>query len=116
VQTDIRVFHYHSIDENEMLALMRTSDLAIVPASSVMIETLSQKMVVISGYYIKNQKKAYAAALNDQLIFGIGDFFKFTKQLLEKKLFEIENKITNGELVHARIGSDKLVNAFKSLT
>lgn len=116
VQTDTRVSYHHSIDENEMLALMRTSDLAIVPASSVMIEALSQKMVVISGYYIENQKKAYAAALNDQLIFGIGDFFNFTKQLLKEKLFEIKNKITRGELVHARIGSDKLVNAFKSLT
>jgi UDP-2,4-diacetamido-2,4,6-trideoxy-beta-L-altropyranose hydrolase len=114
-QSDQRVTHYHSIDENEMCSLMRKSDLAIVPASSIIIEALSQKMIVISGYYVENQKKAYSTILKTKLIFGIDDFSNFSEKILENKLTDIKNEIAKGKLINADVGSDKLLDVFKSL-
>jgi UDP-2,4-diacetamido-2,4,6-trideoxy-beta-L-altropyranose hydrolase len=116
IQSESRVAYYHAIDADQMHSLMRTNDMAIVPASSVMVEALSQKMVVLSGYYIENQKIAYQAMREARLVYGIGDFDGFSRQAFENSLQEIKKDIKKKERVYANIGSGKMIDAFKSLT
>ncbi|MDP3467532.1 MAG: UDP-2,4-diacetamido-2,4,6-trideoxy-beta-L-altropyranose hydrolase [Daejeonella sp.] len=56
VGKDIRIKHHHSINEDEMLALMLRSELAIVPSSGILFEALAAGCIVISGTYAENQR------------------------------------------------------------
>lgn len=60
MKSDPRIIYLHAASENEMLEAMLHSDLAIVPASGVLIEALAVKCMVISGIYVENQQFIYA--------------------------------------------------------
>ncbi|HKO80322.1 MAG TPA: UDP-2,4-diacetamido-2,4,6-trideoxy-beta-L-altropyranose hydrolase [Chitinophagaceae bacterium] len=56
IEKDSRVQHYHGVNEDEMVELMEMSDLAIVPASGILLEAIAVGCIVISGMYVDNQK------------------------------------------------------------
>lgn len=68
---------YKNLSANEMVSLMRDSHLAIVPASSILYETIAVGMPIISGYYVDNQKSVYKGFNELGLIIGIDDFNTF---------------------------------------
>jgi UDP-2,4-diacetamido-2,4,6-trideoxy-beta-L-altropyranose hydrolase len=110
-----RVSLFHAVKEHQMVALMRETDLAIVPASGVMIEALSQRLLVISGHYIENQKKAYHAALAAGFIVGVGDFSTFDTPTFQHALKEANGKINAGPPDTAAFGRNKLGEVFNLL-
>src|SRR5690606_24270409 len=59
VKSDERAKHYHSVGEQEMAGFLLKSDLAIVPASGILLEALACGCRVISGMYADNQKFLY---------------------------------------------------------
>lgn len=72
------IINLHSnLSALEMCRLMEKSDLAIVPASSILYEIIAVKMPVISGYYVDNQINIYHGFNSLNLIYGIGDFNTF---------------------------------------
>lgn len=68
------VTHIHQANESEMLSLMLKSDLAIVPASGILVEVLAAGCIAVSGYYINNQKNIYKGYRNLNAIVDAGDF------------------------------------------
>jgi len=76
-----RVEIYHGIDENRILDLLKISDLAIVPASGILLEAISAGCMVISGMYADNQKFIHQYFKNSDLIIDAG---KFDKESIEK--------------------------------
>jgi UDP-2,4-diacetamido-2,4,6-trideoxy-beta-L-altropyranose hydrolase len=84
IKNDKKVKYFNSINENEIIKIMRKVNLAILPSSSIMIEALSQNLKVIGGYYIENQVKAYNNFKHNGLISGIGNL----KNATRSKLFE----------------------------
>ena len=81
-----------SIHENlsalEMSRLMEQSHIALVPASSLLLEVLAIRMPVISGFYVDNQKELYKGFWEAGLIFGVGDFNEMDN--LESAFHQIE--------------------------
>ena len=53
------VDHYHAIGEDDMLCLMQLADVAIVPASGLLLEAIACNLIIVSGIYIDNQKWLY---------------------------------------------------------
>lgn len=53
------VKHYHAIDERLMAELMYDSDLAIVPASGILLEAIASGCIVISSCFVKNQEMIF---------------------------------------------------------
>jgi UDP-2,4-diacetamido-2,4,6-trideoxy-beta-L-altropyranose hydrolase len=74
IKDEQRIQHFHSVTEQEMLALMLEADLAIVPSSGILFEVLSTGMKVISGYYADNQINIYKGFLALNAIIDAGDF------------------------------------------
>lgn len=68
------VTHIHQANESEMLSFMLKSDLAIVPASGILVEVLAAGCIAVSGYYINNQKNIYKGYKNLNAIVDAGDF------------------------------------------
>lgn len=89
VKSDSRIDHRSDLNEKQMLAAMLEAELAIVPASGILLEIFCVGVPVISGYYVENQLNA-AVALNDKgLIYYIGNMLDNYKT----KLVEILNSI-----------------------
>lgn len=54
-----KVRHYQSLDQDEMIKCFLDANLAIVPASGILFEAIACKILLISGYYIANQKNIH---------------------------------------------------------
>jgi UDP-2,4-diacetamido-2,4,6-trideoxy-beta-L-altropyranose hydrolase len=65
---------HQGIDEKKMIELLKKSDLAIVPSSSILLETISVGCKVISGMYVENQKFIYQYYKTLNLIIDAGKF------------------------------------------
>lgn len=57
---DKRVNHYNNLSENELSELLSLTDISIVSSSSILLEALACKSIVISGKYVENQKHLYS--------------------------------------------------------
>lgn len=73
---DSRTQHYHGVNEYKMLELMKMSDLAIVPASGILLEALAVGCKVISGMYVDNQKFVFEAYKKAGFFESAEDFSK----------------------------------------
>jgi len=69
-----RVKIHHALNEEEILHLMNESDLSIAPASGILLELLSAKCNVISGYYVDNQKEIYSGFKSINAFYDAEDF------------------------------------------
>jgi len=52
---------------------MQNCNFAIVPSSTILYELCAINMVILSGYFIDNQKHIYEGFLEKNAIFGLGD-------------------------------------------
>lgn len=64
---------FHGLGAEEMIRVMSSSDMGIVPASSILFEVLKVGMPVLSGYYTENQLDIYNGFVDLDVINGVGD-------------------------------------------
>jgi UDP-2,4-diacetamido-2,4,6-trideoxy-beta-L-altropyranose hydrolase len=88
-KTDKRIHIYRNLSETELLQLMKTCDFAIVSSSNILYEVFSVKMIVLSGYYVENQKNIYNGCVENHLIFEGGDFRNYSSKDFESKISEV---------------------------
>ena len=62
------------IDEEQLLALMKEADLAIVPSSGILLESLAAGCRIISGMYTDNQQFIYSAYRDAGCFIDAGNF------------------------------------------
>ena len=91
----------------QMANAFSAAQIAIVSASSVAIEALSQGTNVIAGYYVDNQINIYKALNEEGYIWGVDDFFdtKYIQRISraihsiycgeKRKIFSVQNTIEN---------------------
>jgi UDP-2,4-diacetamido-2,4,6-trideoxy-beta-L-altropyranose hydrolase len=77
-----------NLTEVEMLSVMQQSDVAIVPASGILLEAISTGCKIISGMYVPNQKFIYTH-FKDAGLFVDAGTFKITD--IEKAIFNIQS-------------------------
>lgn len=87
IKSDQRIMHFHAADENYMLSIMQEANLAIVPASGILLEALAARCQVVSGMHIENQKLFYSnfkrtGAFFDAVDFNESDLFKAIEKSL----------------------------------
>lgn len=63
-----------NLSAHQMAEAFRTNTIAILSASSVAVEALSQRCNVIAGYYIDNQINIYNTLVENNFIWPVGDF------------------------------------------
>ncbi len=74
---------YKNLQELDLINIMKMSDIAIVPNSTIMLELLALKINIISGYYVENQKIPYDNFIANNIIVGIGNFDKLSSKKIE---------------------------------
>ena len=68
------ILRYKDIGELEMLYLMSSSDLLIVPASGILLEAFSTGSLIISGMCVDNQKYSFEEFKRQNLIISAENF------------------------------------------
>jgi len=99
INNDSRIVHYNSVDEKQMLSIMLESDLAIVPASGILLEVIAAGCIAISGMYAENQKFVYSNYKKTGYFIDAIDFNEVNLRVAINKSFKINvdaQKIIDG--------------------
>lgn len=117
--TDDRITHFQNIDGAKMHAVMMESDLAIVPASGILLEAICCSCVPLMCFYTENQKRFHSYMNSENQINSFGDnSVIFQSNDLKKKL-QCNNLIGNpapGKIRKSIINSSsKLIKLFHNL-
>ena len=81
--------HLHKgLNEREMITVIDSCDMAIVPSSTILFEVSCLKVPCMSGFYVDNQEGIYAGYLKHNAIFGVGNFLEMSDDEYGKKLGE----------------------------
>jgi len=102
-RTDSRVKIIKNATENEMYDFMMKADLAIVPSSGILYEVLAAGCLVISGFFVDNQKKIYDGFNKLGAIIPANNFTN-----LECQIHESFNKINHFD-------NSKIIDGFSNL-
>ncbi len=79
--------------EAKMVEIMKQSNFAISPASTILYELCCVKMLILSGYYVANQKNIYNQLSMDNVIYKGSNFSKYSKSDFTIQI----NKIINDQ-------------------
>ncbi len=75
---------YQNIGETQMFDIMSSSDLAVIPASTVSIELAALGVPMIIGYYTYNQQRVYEGLIVEHVAYPLGDFNQLNFDNLQK--------------------------------
>tara|TARA_B110000971_G_C19987034_1_gene490094 strand:- start:566 stop:1591 length:1026 start_codon:yes stop_codon:yes gene_type:complete len=91
IRENSKVFVYKNISEEIMIKLMNKCHLAIIPSSTISYEACSVKMIILGGYYVKNQERINKGLDLNGLIYNVGDFKKLKSIDFKHKVLDIIN-------------------------
>lgn len=86
--------HYvKNLSAQQIADLFISSDVAVLPASTMMNEALVCGIHIIGGYYVPNQENDYNAFLRENMIEGVGDFTSTDSiDILSQTLKQLDTK------------------------
>ena len=100
-----KIKHLHSISEGDMVECMLSNQLAIVPASGILLEALATKCIVVCGYYAENQKDLYNGFLSESAIIGCENFDDADLKVALECSFSHERKYIPKSLLDGESGN-----------
>lgn len=109
---DLRINLHISIDDEQFVDLLKIVDLVIVPASGVMIESLSMRKTVIAGMYANNQKKQLNDYIDLNAVISAGHFSNEEIRNAIITSFEINNKVPK---IIDGLSGDRLLSLIQDL-
>lgn len=92
---DDRINILNNLSESEMLGVMKSSEMAILPTSTICYEAAAVGMLILGGYFVDNQEKIYQGFLENNMIYEIGDYNTISKEKLQSVLKEVLNFSTD---------------------
>lgn len=78
-----------NLNEEEMLSVMKESQISIVPSSTIVYELCCVKMAIISGYYVNNQVKIYNGLSKEGVIEDAGDISDYSVEDFKEKISKV---------------------------
>ncbi|MFD1872384.1 UDP-2,4-diacetamido-2,4,6-trideoxy-beta-L-altropyranose hydrolase [Hymenobacter bucti] len=79
---------YRNVDAGALVELLRAYDVAVVPASTVLIEALVLGRPALTGYYADNQRALATYVHAHQQAFSVGNFAELTDAALPATLHQ----------------------------
>lgn len=109
---DSRINLHISIDDEQFVYLLKKVDLVIVPASGVMIESLSMRKTVIAGMYANNQEKQLKDYIDMNAVISAGHFSNEEISNAIKTSFKIKSKAPK---IFDGLSGDRLFSLIQNL-
>ena len=89
VQNTEKVEIFENISAHQLIEVMNSCNIGIVPCSTILYELCCIKMPVLSGYYVDNQKYIYNDLLEKKVIYNGGNFKNYESADFKNKLSAI---------------------------
>jgi len=106
---------YQNLDSFGVIQLMQKSNFAVVPASTLLFETLSTKLPSITGYYVDNQKQFEKGVSEISNVESVGDFTKMKYVTFAHRVNSLKKNYSfEIDCIDGRSG-ERLLNIFESL-
>jgi spore coat polysaccharide biosynthesis predicted glycosyltransferase SpsG len=106
---------YQNLDSFGVIQLMQKSNFAVVPASTLLFETLAAKLPAITGYYVDNQKQFEKDISEINNVESVGDFVKMKYITFANRVNSLKKNYTfEIDCIDGRSG-ERLLNIFESL-
>lgn len=113
VKSDKRIDHRSDLTEKQMLAAMLETELAIVPASGILLETIAAGCIAFSGVYVENQRFIYENFVRSGVALDCGEFEpeQISKSLLHVLThgYSMQKETINGD------SSERIIKIFKQI-
>ena len=93
-----RMSIYKNVSEIEILRIMKESNVAFIPASTILYELLSVKIPVFTGYFVTNQVHFYESLFLTRSFFGLGNLLEFDFTQISKKLKLLNNQSIKNQI------------------
>ena len=108
-----KVEYKKNLTADEIAELFLNTDIAILPASTMMNEAMACGTLIIGGFYVNNQEYDYYSYMKEKMIIGVGDYsddncVERIIKALSKKETRLVNSITPDT-------PQRMVGLFKSL-
>ncbi len=103
---------FSTINSNMLANLMKQSDLAIIPSSTVVLEAIYTGIPIISGYYVDNQKEFAESLGKLELIINCGNFLENSEDKLNHILSSLSVDNLNKMLQKQKNAINKRRNKF----
>ena len=113
---------FSDLSPKKMISIIKKSDLAIVPSSSVLLEIFSIGRPVITGFYVKNQKEAFDFSVQNDLALGVNmssenyqvllyDIFTtcINENICNQMITQQKKMIKNAESLYSKIFQNLIV-------
>lgn len=116
VKANTNTILHQNLSDVEVAELMSSTSVALISSSTMMIEALSAKMLIVCGYAIDNQIEIYNAALNQGMVYGIGDLNDCNwNEIPWERIINLKEKILNKNIVDSSVIVENFHNLFKSI-
>ena len=90
---NIKIFK--TLNPNNLIKLIKKSDIAILPASTIMLEAFCVGVPIISGWYTNKQKKTLECLHKSGYILNCGDYRKSFENKMLRLINIIDDKSSN---------------------
>jgi len=110
-----KIHLFQNLNAKELINQMNRSDFAIVPCSTILLETVSQKLPILTGYYVENQKEI-AKYLKEKYknIQVIGNLNETKIQQKHINSLKSNNKQSYLPIIDSKV-KDRFISVFKSI-
>jgi UDP-2,4-diacetamido-2,4,6-trideoxy-beta-L-altropyranose hydrolase len=82
---------YRDLNENQIIELLKKSDAAFVPSSTLSLEAAALGVPLITGYFVDNQKNIYEGWMQSEVGLGLGNLSKYNFENFKQALNAINN-------------------------
>lgn len=110
---DNNVFYLKNLSAHRIADLFLSSDVAILPCSTMMNEALACGITAIGGYYVQNQENDYYAFKLENMIMGVGDYSEpdamYRLQKILGRVIQIDQHVISADTPQG------LINLFKTI-
>lgn len=108
-----KVDYKKNLTAEEISELFLKTDIAILPASTMMNEAMACGTFIIGGFYVNNQEYDYYSYLKENMIIGVGDYSDYDcVERIIKALSKKETRVINGITQDT---PQRMIELFKSL-
>lgn len=116
MQSDKIIFR-SGLSADEMCDAFVSNDLAILPASTTMLEALACGIKIIGGYFVDNQLENYHQYVKADALIGCGDLSKKENQQKVREIIEgdeLEKRQLSNMIIPGNL-KENIISVFKTL-
>jgi UDP-2,4-diacetamido-2,4,6-trideoxy-beta-L-altropyranose hydrolase len=108
---------HHNIDANAMIKIMKSSDYAIVPSSTICYELFTVNIPILAGYFIDNQINLYYSFVMNKLVARAGDLKEDDETTLIEKIQTFMARTDLADMIQQqqKVIDDQVANRFVKL-